>query len=219
MEFPRLMDRMCVQSSTNQAVQIHLPDSLVRPGPEIAPAEAECHQGTRQPYTRCIGGFTLVEVVIAVAIVAFALAAILGLVGLAVQGTRDADLSTRIALIDRRVVSDLQSRSFVAVTGSFVAITGTSLHVQSGTILGSTLTSYYDLYGTPYTDCFGNPKNPVPTTTGTYFRCDVIYATGTSPAPVLSSTNNAALLQVVIRYPYPALTGSNVSVTSIANYQ
>jgi uncharacterized protein (TIGR02598 family) len=154
-------------------------------------------------------GFTLVEVVLAIAIIAFALTAILGLVGLAVQGTKDADLYARLALINRRVVSEFQSQPFLVVTGSF------AVH--------PTNTSYYDLYGTPLTDCYGNPI--AANTNAKYFQCDVTNSKLVSPAPILSGTDNtaliqnAAMMQVKIRWPWPQLTGTDTTVTSIVNYR
>ena len=196
MESPERMDHLRAPTAINRSIPKKSP---------VASLQRDHGLDAALPARSGNGAFTLVETVLAVAIVAFALVAILGLVGLAVQGTKDSDVATRVAMVNRRVVSDLQSRTFAAVTGSFAA--------------KSTQTSYYDLYGTPYTDSFGNPRSPVPGTSGTYFECDVTNATPSSPAPVLSSTNNAALLRIVIRWPYPQLTGSDVSVSSIANYQ
>ena len=62
--------------------------------------------------------FTLVEVVIAVGLVAFVLTAILGLAAMAANETKNADLKARLAWITESVTSEHQSQRFSAVLGS-----------------------------------------------------------------------------------------------------
>jgi uncharacterized protein (TIGR02598 family) len=59
-----------------------------------------------------MAGFTLVEVVIAVGLVAFVLTAILGLVAIAANETKNADLKARLAWITEQVTSEYQSQRF-----------------------------------------------------------------------------------------------------------
>ena len=134
-------------------------------------------------------GFTLVEVVIAVGLVAFVLTAILGLAVTATKETKNADLKARLAWITKRVTSEFQSQRFSAVLGNLPA------------------TKYWDYSGMPVTN-----------TADAYFRCDVSNATP-PPASANFTTNNFALLQLSIRWPYPNLTSTNVSLISLFNYQ
>ena len=58
------------------------------------------------------GAFTLVEVVIAVGLVAFVLTAILGLVAIAANETKNADLKARLTWITEEMNSEFQSQRF-----------------------------------------------------------------------------------------------------------
>ena len=133
--------------------------------------------------------FTLVEVVIAVGLVAFVLTAILGLAAMAANETKNADLKARLAWITESVTSEHQSQRFSAVLGSLPK------------------TNYWDFSGMPVTN-----------TADAYFRCDVSNVTP-SPASTKFTINNFALLQVSIRWPNPQLTSTNVCVISLFNYQ
>ena len=138
-------------------------------------------------------GFTLVEVVIAVGLVAFVLTAILGLLVIAINETKNADLKARLAWITERVTSEYQCQRFSTALGGLPA------------------TNYWDYSGIPVTN-----------TADAYFRCDILNVTP-PPASTNFTTNNFALLQVSIRWPYSSLTSTNVStnvsVISLFNYQ
>jgi type II secretory pathway pseudopilin PulG len=62
--------------------------------------------------------FTLVEVVIAVGLVAFVLTAILGLVAIAINETKNADLKVRLTWITEQVTSEFQSQRFATALAS-----------------------------------------------------------------------------------------------------
>jgi uncharacterized protein (TIGR02598 family) len=147
-----------------------------------APAGIFAQRGRR-------AAFTLVEVVIAVGLVAFVLTAILGLAVIAANETKNADLKARLAWITERLTSEYQSQRF-------------------STVLGTVPTnSYWDFSGMPVTN-----------TADAYFRCDVTNVTP-PPASTNFTTNNFALLQVSIRWPNPQLTSTNVCLISLFNYQ
>jgi uncharacterized protein (TIGR02598 family) len=129
--------------------------------------------------------FTLVEVVIAVGLVAFVLTAILGLATMAANETKNADLKARLAWITESVTSESQSQRFATVLQSMPK------------------TNYWDYSGTPVTNI-----------QDAYFVCALSKVT-----PMNFTTNNFALLQVSIRWPYPQLTSTNVSLISLFNYQ
>ncbi|MGB8353721.1 MAG: prepilin-type N-terminal cleavage/methylation domain-containing protein [Chthoniobacteraceae bacterium] len=138
------------------------------------------------------GGFTLIEVVLAVGIIAFALTAVFGLMGLAVQGTKDADVYARLGDINKRLVSSFQSQPFATVTN----------RVTTNVIA----TSYYDYYGNPLTDCYGatNAAN----TNAPFFRCDVSNVTPATNSVnatnynLLQYSTNSAVLQIKTTWPY-----------------
>jgi len=93
--------------------------------------------------------FSLVEVMIAVGIVAFVLSAILGLVTLAVQGTRKADTDARLAILAGRLSASYQGRSFAGALAE----------------VATNATTYFDFDGVPTNAA------------GAYFRCDATNVT------------------------------------------
>jgi uncharacterized protein (TIGR02598 family) len=131
----------------------------------------------------------LVEVVIAVGLVAFVLTAILGLVAIAANETKNADLKARLAWITEQVTAEFQSQRF----SSALASVPTNLA--------------WDYSGTPVAT--SSPD--------AYFLCSVSNVTPTNASNY--PTNYLALLQVSIRWPSPQLTSTNVSVISLFNYQ
>ena len=138
---------------------------------------------------RTSAAFTLVEVVIAVGLVAFVLTAILGLVAIAANETKNADLKARLAWITEQVTSEYQSQRF------------------SNALAGVPATNYWD-----YSGMSTNAA-------GAYFVCEISNVTPTSPTNPAFPTNYIALLQVRTRWPSPQLTSTNVSVISLFNYQ
>jgi Tfp pilus assembly protein PilV len=128
-------------------------------------------------------------VVIAVGLVAFVLTAILGLVAIAANETKNADLKARLAWITEQVTSEYQSQRFSNALAS--------------------------VPGTNYWDYSGMPTNAA----GAYFVCDVSNVTPTNPTNANYPTNYIALLQLRTRWPSPQLTSTNVSVISLFNYQ
>ena len=137
--------------------------------------------------------FTLVEVVIAIGLVAFVLTAILGLVAIAANETKNADLKGRLAWITEQVTSEYQSQRFAS------ALAG---------IPTNGLISYWDYSGLRVTNA-----------NDSYFLCDVSNVTPTNPPTTNFPTNYMALLQVRTRWPSPQLTSTNVTVISLFNYQ
>lgn len=133
--------------------------------------------------------FTLVEVVLAVGLVAFVLTAILGLAMMAIKETKNADLKARLTWITESVTSECQSQRFATVLGSLP------------------VTRYWDYSGKPVDA----------TSRDVYFRGDLKNVT--APAPPKLTANNFALLQVTISWPSPQLTSKNVFLISLFNYQ
>jgi type II secretory pathway pseudopilin PulG len=63
----------------------------------------------RSSLARLPGAFSLVEVALSLAIISFAIIAIMGLFPVAMQTARESNRETRAALIARRIVDELQS--------------------------------------------------------------------------------------------------------------
>jgi len=140
---------------------------------------------------RAAAAFTLVEVVIAVGLVAFVLTAILGLVAIAANETKNADLKARLAWITEQVTSQYQSQRFSKA-----------------------------LANVPTNFAWDYDGMPVITNSPTaYFVSDVSNVTPTNPTNANYPTNYIALLQVQTSWPSPQLTSTIVSVISIFNYQ
>ncbi len=124
-------------------------------------------------------------------LVAFVLTAILGLVAIAANETKNADLKARLAWITEQVTSEYQSQRF-----------SNAWQVFPPTCLGTTLACRF-------------PR----ILANAYFVCDISNVTPTSPTNPAFPTNYIALLQVRTRWPSPQLTSTNVSVISLFNYQ
>src|SRR5215510_13934691 len=88
-------------------------------------------------------GFSLVEVALSLAIVSFAIIAIMGLFPVALQTAKESNRETRATLIARRIVDELQSlpatnTSLVrggSVTNADARITGLDLSTSSANVL------------------------------------------------------------------------------------
>ena len=63
----------------------------------------------RSSFARLPGAFSLVEVALSLAIISFAIIAIMGLFPVAMQTARESNRETRATLIARRIVDELQS--------------------------------------------------------------------------------------------------------------
>jgi len=100
-------------------------------------------------------GFTLIEVAIAVGIVAFVFIALLGLTSLAVQGAGTADFNAKLSLLMGRLAASCQAQPFSTVAASLPA------------------TQYYDINGTPEA------------ASNAYFTCEVTDVTPASTSPNL----------------------------------
>jgi uncharacterized protein (TIGR02598 family) len=150
------------------------------------------------PESRCLAGrgFTLIEVVLAVGIIAFCLTAVIGLVGLAVKGTREADVYVRLAGINRRVVADIQRQPFLTISGTLSS--------------SQAVKSYYDLTGNPLTDLYGS--NLTANKGEKYFECEIRNVT-----PASGYSSNAKILGIRIRWPHPNYAETNSSITSVLN--
>ena len=122
---------------------------------------------------------------------AFVLTAILGLVAIAANETKNADLKARLTWITEQVTSEYQSQRF-------------------SNALANVPTNFaWDYDG----------MSVATNSATTYFVCDITNVTPTNPANANFPTNYIALLQVRTRWPSPQLTSTNVSVISLFNYQ
>ena len=93
------------------------------------------------PGLRSSGAFTLIEVVIAVGLVAFVLTAILGLVAIAANETKNADLKARLAWITEQVTSEYQSQRFSNALA--MVPTNLALDYEGMTVPTNSATAYF----------------------------------------------------------------------------
>ena len=121
--------------------------------------------------------FTLVEVVIAVGLVAFVLTAILGLVAIAANETKNADLKARLTWITEQVTSEYQSQRFAAALATVP--TNRAWDYEGMPVVTTSPTAYFVC----------NVVNVTPTN-GTYSTNIALLQVNTRwPAPQLTSTN------------------------------
>jgi len=109
--------------------------------------------------------FSLVEVVVAIGIVTFALVSIISLISLGLQSSKDSTDDTNIALMTQTVITLLRTNGYVNVTGTAGVLSGTS----------SYLTCYFDSSG-----------NPLHSSTG-------LLITGTSINGAMTSNTSSAI--------------------------
>lgn len=137
-------------------------------------------------------GFTLVEVLIAIAVTSFALISILGLMTYASQVVRQSDKNARLAVVSAQMLATLGTQSY------YVAKTNATIY-------------YFTYEGLPtnstgaYYQC--NTTNLAPSS----FPLEDVFGT-----PLM------APMQIIIRWPAPAgsagFINTNSLTTAIANY-
>ncbi|HUI08250.1 MAG TPA: prepilin-type N-terminal cleavage/methylation domain-containing protein [Verrucomicrobiae bacterium] len=153
-------------------------------------------------------GFSLVEVTIALAVMAIGLVAILGLLPRGVQSSRNAADNTLAATIAHDVFNAIRTQPFTAVSLNAYGFGTSPYNLQNAYPgLGSSVAAYFDQSGlTPET------------AEDDYFRVDLSFQPHTLPTVLPLSTVTATVF-------WPAKSGmttflnTNVFVTEIANYQ
>jgi uncharacterized protein (TIGR02598 family) len=139
--------------------------------------------------------FTLVEVALALAVVSFALIALLGLVSVSLQSSRDANHDTEIALASEYALSNLTTNSFASLA-----------------TLGPA-TNFFDFQGAPTTQ--------TSITAPAVFNC--IAQASANMAPFAWANGNPNLVAVKLTFTWPGqtnTTGNNAKIiwTSISAY-
>jgi len=129
--------------------------------------------------------FTLVEVVIAIAVIAFTLVSLLGLMAYTSQLVLQADTYSRLSEIVGQMSARFDSQPFATSTNC-----------------ATTNATYY----------FTSEGIPTNSTAG-FYQCTVSNAN----APSWTSTN-VMQIQMVVRWPKPQFTNTNVVITSTLNY-
>jgi uncharacterized protein (TIGR02598 family) len=129
--------------------------------------------------------FTLVEVVFAIAIIAFILVSLLGLMSYTSQLVHQADTYSRLSDIVGQISARFDSQPF------------------------ATSTNCANTNATYYFTSEGIPTN----SPGGFYQCTVSNAN----APNWTSTN-VMQIQMIICWPKPQFTNTNVIVTSTLNY-
>ncbi len=139
--------------------------------------------------------FTLVEVAIALAVVSFALIALIGLISVSLQSSKSANHDTEIALASQYALSTLCTNSFANL-----------VNLQP-------VTNYFDYQGSPTSS--SSTSDPA------VFSC--ITQTSTNLAPFSWANQNTNFVAVELTFTWPGQTniiGNNAKViwTSISAY-
>jgi Tfp pilus assembly protein PilV len=149
---------------------------------------------------RCPGGedgFTLVEVVISIAVTSFVIISILGLMAYASQVVQQSDRNARLSTVTGQVLTTLANQSF---------------YVSRGMASTNNLIFYFTSEGLPTNS------------SGAYYQCSVSNVTPTGYAlKDVFGSQVAEPVRIMIRWPKPASTtapfpNTNFVTTSIANY-
>lgn len=168
--------------------------------------------------------FSLIEVVVAIGIVAFALVSIISLMSLGLQSSKDSTDDTNVALMTQTVISDLRTLGYSNVT----SITGAS----SSSPPNTTLAFFFDASGAPSHDGAGNVIwSGTASTTGTnnvgsavpvpVYMCTVTNKTPSPSAQPVPFPPNFIWLRLDFSWPFvaPAANQQHKYVyTSLAQY-
>jgi type II secretory pathway pseudopilin PulG len=140
------------------------------------------------------GSFTLVEVVISIAVTSFILISILGLMAYASRVVQQSDNNARLSMVLSQTLS----------------ILGTESYMTGKTQVGTNIAYYYTWEGVPTNS------------SGAYYQCNVTNATPTGFS--LNDTDKFPFMepvQIIIRWPYNGtghFANTNTIVTSINSY-
>jgi len=149
-------------------------------------------------------GFSLVEVVIALGITSFVIIAIIGLLSVGLQTSRESAEDTNLALMTQTTTALLRSRPFSNV-------------FNSPNFGDATADYFFDANGDLTRDAAGAPATT--TDTNSLFACTISRRTP-SLAPL--STSNFIYLQYKFTWPLSAPAANRkekVGVISLANYE
>ena len=133
--------------------------------------------------------FTLVEVVLALGIVAFTVLPLLGVMSIGLNSVSSSNNSFAIANITRSLRANFQSADYATATAT----------------TASSKPLYFTGAGYP-----GDPANPSNVNDPIYYTvtCNPVKTNSTSTSPSLINSQNAAIISVSVSYPYP---GNNQS--------
>jgi type II secretory pathway pseudopilin PulG len=157
-----------------------------------------------------LNSFSLVEVVIAIAVTSFVLVSILGLMAYASQTVQQSDKYARLATVASQALAIVASKPFAR--GPYGLANN-----SSGSGVLAPVTNYYTSEGLPTNAAY--PQS--------YYQCIIADAT-TNPATgvniakyPLKDAGGALLMepiQISIRWPSPVYNNTNIIVSSILNY-
>jgi uncharacterized protein (TIGR02598 family) len=137
-----------------------------------------------------------VEIALALAVVSFALIALLGLISVSLQSSKNASHDTEIALASQYALSQLTSQPYATLAGAVAT------------------TNYFDYQGAPTTQSS--------TTAPAVFNC-ITQTSTTNMAPFAWASGNTNFIAVELTFTWQGqtnLTGNNAKIiwTSISAY-
>jgi type II secretory pathway pseudopilin PulG len=142
-----------------------------------------------------LSGFSLVEVVIAIAVASVMLIAILGLMAYAAQTVQQSDKYARLSTVASQALANVETMQLAA-------------------------TPYYN-NGYPATNYYnfeGLPTNSGIIATSVYYQCIISTNTPSASGFNYAPQEIVVPLQMVIRWPAPGYANTNIIVTSVLNY-
>jgi uncharacterized protein (TIGR02598 family) len=173
----------------------------VAPQPVSKPATPPLRNSSFRARSRFIGvhpsAFSLIEITLALGIVAFALLAVFGLLPVAIDSSRESAKDATFAAITKRVVSDVRSRGYDWLTDS------------ASTPAKSAIWPYvFDNDGLPLDS--GNATLAV-NNARRAFVCDVVQGTSANPSSLAVTTaapvgtgSDVPRIEFQLRFSYPA---------------
>ncbi len=184
----------------------------------------------KHPSERKSRGFSLVEIAMALGVVAFALSAIIGLLSFTLQSESRSQDDIVISAMTTQVMADLRRQSFSGVvftSGTAPTVAGASgtngiFPDTSGTsaIAGNTaLPSYYfDHSGIRITgSSAGAPTHTQAVAAGAVYQCSPTIASGTVPGGPSAGPVNLVNVSLSFYWPAAAISGSSIPPTNAPN--
>lgn len=161
-----------------------------------------------RPHSAVAGAFSLVEVVLAIGVISFALVAIIGLFPVASRTAVESQRETRAALIAQQIFADLRSaegtdRFVVTGPDPLVHTNGLNLSVDN-----SLLEIAYDQSGTAITNITAGVFSNSYTSGNAAFLAQVLVTTN-------SGLPNLSRIEVTVQAPAPAPATNRSSYTFI----
>ncbi len=150
------------------------------------------------------GAFSLVEVALAVGILSFALVAVLGLLGVGINASRDSSDDTKVAFI----MQDVAARVRTEASGLTLAADPHTLDLTWDSVYGNSLS--YTVLGNVFPAADGSGQ-PAPSAWAYYTADGQFVKQSTATAPTANFYQAAIYIRSLSSYPFPTPTPTSAS--------